>query len=132
MSVAAAETGLAPESRLFRFSECHPLCELDVSIAYSPTKRSAAALLLMALGIAHPALSADVVAPARFSGQASITTATPASSDGRFQLDAALSVTAPPSGDERFSLNAKLAPDPKSVTGSCAPAGSTIFRNGFE
>ena len=110
----------------------HPLCEVAVPIPSNPIQRFASAFLLAALGAAQPALGAEAVQPARFSGQATATTPTPTSSDGRFQLDAALSASTQPSDDGRFSLSAKLKPDPKSVTGTCAPLGDSIFRNGFE
>lgn len=95
--------------------------------------RGLAALLIPAvLSVAQPALSAEAIAPSRFSGAATITRAAPASSNARFQLEAALSISAQASGDARYHLSAKLSPDPRSVAGNCAPSGENIFSNGFE
>jgi hypothetical protein len=82
------------------------------------------------------AISATAQSPpgARFSGNATLKAAAPASADGRFSLSADLKAIDVIQTSRRYALDAhlKVHRDAKSIAADCGPVGTNIFSNGFE
>jgi hypothetical protein len=82
------------------------------------------------------AISATAQSPPgpRFSGNAMLETAAPASADGRFSISAELQLAAATKIDGRFRLDAHLKPQggAKVIATACGAEGVNLFSNGFE